>query len=760
MGNQPLAVCCTSASHPTKLLPTAWRDEEEEDAGLVTQDMDWATGAHKVAQLHKEEACVIYDSKDLVIKVEPREPPPGAIDVRASFDLSGPSAQDGCSAVFDDSAFHSDGIGLSQLIDAESFQRTRQPRLTLPNLELVDARLTPRNEPLRRFVGSLDTPTGSVARQRSSQLRERRPSLTIDVASVNAPKQREQAKPADVISLRSIETATPHSRITNTSQVHGNHMLECMEIMPSSAMQVVIDNIGDLREFYDIDGLLGKGSFGLVKRATVKSTHAVRAVKTMSKGLLEGKIGLMKRELQITKSVDHPNLIRLFDVWESDDDISLVLELCTGGALSQRLKKQGRFTEAQTASVMCQVFRGLSYMHCNSICHRDMKPENCLCVSKDPVEKAGLANIKISDFGLSCICHPRSFMSARAGTTAYMAPEVFQKKYTQSCDVWSVGVMMYELLCGYMPYKGKDDKELAVNIQQGSCSFGTSEWSDASQSALSFVAACLKKNPLARQTPQQALHHEFMETKLPKLAPPTVDDHMFEKLRDFRKMSKLQRAFLCIVASIAPHSAVKHAQDTFCSFDTCYDGRIQMNEVIDRLRSCGVDVPSMPDGWRSERGGSMSSCGSPPSSPKATNRHQDRGQKKRKKGGFKARRRSREPVSGSPILCTAVGATGPEGDTAPLHDHDDDGGKDFTYTEFLAANIDRKFVLQKNVCQAVFRCFDRDRSGEISLEEIANGRLMGHMSLEDLGRIMAQIDVNGDGVLDFQEFMHLMAQMR
>merc|ERR1719156_337541 len=161
----------------------------------------------------------------------------------------------------------------------------------------------------------------------------------------------------------------------------------------------IIDNTGKLHEFYDVDKKkMGEGSYGAVSKCTNKSTGVVRAVKSISKAQMKN-LARFKQEIAIMKMMDHPNIIRLYETFEDHRNIYLVMELCKGGELFDRIIEAGHFTEKQAAILMQQIIRAIYYMHENHVCHRDLKPENFLFMTKDPIEKSLL---KIIDFGLSC----------------------------------------------------------------------------------------------------------------------------------------------------------------------------------------------------------------------------------------------------------------------------------------------------------------------------------------------------------------------
>merc|ERR1712061_351197 len=168
-----------------------------------------------------------------------------------------------------------------------------------------------------------------------------------------------------------------------------------MGMDPSNALQLIIENEGSIGSHYAMsDKVLGKGAFGVVTKAELIATKAVRAVKTILKKKTKHSQELLKREIRVMKKVDHPNLVMLYEIFEDENNIYLVLEMCAGGDLHKKLLKAGVFTEMQAATVMKQILRGIFYLHKNSICHRDMKAQNVLLATLGPIEKCLL---KVSD---------------------------------------------------------------------------------------------------------------------------------------------------------------------------------------------------------------------------------------------------------------------------------------------------------------------------------------------------------------------------
>mmetsp|Transcript_30381 Transcript_30381/g.50170 ORF Transcript_30381/g.50170 Transcript_30381/m.50170 type:complete len:500 (+) Transcript_30381:3-1502(+) len=464
-----------------------------------------------------------------------------------------------------------------------------------------------------------------------------------------------------------------------------------MPVSPSSALQIVINNPGKLESFYSLDKgkVLGKGSFGVVKRAYVSSTKAQRAVKFIAIERMKEKLNVLKAEIEIMKAVDHPNIIMLYEIFEDQKYLCLVMELCTGGNLLSRLKMHGHLPEDLTAICMNQILRAVFYLHRNWIVHRDLKAENILVSSHESLQKTLL---KVSDFGLSTTFRPKQLLTEKVGTLTHMSPEVLDRRYTQSCDVWACGVIMYNLVSGGIPWHKEEE------IRASRINF-TKYWCDASQDAAVFVKRLLSRPP-HRPTAERALQDAFLVNGLPKgeELPPRYG--LLEELKLFRSCNKLKRASLTTIASLLADEHVKAARDLFISMDVDGDGQISVAEVEQQLRSLMAE-------------GKVDKA--------MTNRREVE----------RVFRDWDADKSGQYL-------------------------KDFTYTEFLAATFDRKACLTEAVCREAFNSLDKNKDGSLDLAELQAGRLLGHIDMDELKETLEDLDQNGDHLLDFPEYMQML----
>jgi len=351
----------------------------------------------------------------------------------------------------------------------------------------------------------------------------------------------------------------------------------------------IIDNPGKITEFYDIDKKkLGEGSYGSVSKCTNKSTGVTRAVKSISKAQMKN-LDRFKQEIAIMKIMDHPNIIKLYESFEDHRNIYLVMELSTGGELFDRIIDAGHFTEVQAAIVMQHMFRAIFYMHENHICHRDLKPENFLFSTKDPIEKCTL---KVIDFGLACKFAVNQVLTTKAGTPYYVAPQVLAGKYDQSSDLWSLGVIMYVVLCGYPPFYGETDADVLAKVRLGNFSFNAADWKSISEDAKNLIRMLLKMNPRDRYTAEQALNHVWVRNKAPKSGNVALQSSLMDNLRGFRSQNKLKKAALHVIASQLGESQIKALRDTFMALDENGDGLLTVNEMKEGLNRCGLkEIP-------------------------------------------------------------------------------------------------------------------------------------------------------------------------
>jgi len=224
----------------------------------------------------------------------------------------------------------------------------------------------------------------------------------------------------------------------------------------------------------------------------------------------------LRREVDILLHVDHPHIIKLYDVYEDEINIYLVSELCSGGELYDRVvektqSKEGHFTEFTAARIIKNILSAIQYCHDEKhIVHRDLKPENFLLT-----DKTDDAQVKVIDFGLSRYSNTaNSRMHSEVGTIYYVAPEVLFGDYTAKADIWSIGVVTYVLLCGFPPFNaGSESLTYNVLTEGANVKFPSPAWDRITPSAINFIKRLLDKDPERRPSAKQALEDEWLSSE-------------------------------------------------------------------------------------------------------------------------------------------------------------------------------------------------------------------------------------------------------
>ncbi|XP_040844909.1 serine/threonine-protein kinase 33 isoform X1 [Ochotona curzoniae] len=276
-----------------------------------------------------------------------------------------------------------------------------------------------------------------------------------------------------------------------------------------------MDNGAAIEEIYTFGRVLGQGSFGLVVEATNKETETKWAIKKVNKEKAgSSAVKLLEREVNILKSVRHEHIIHLEQVFETPKKMYLVMELCEDGELKKILDRKGHFSENETRWIIQSLASAIVYLHNKDIVHRDLKLENIMVKSSfiDANNEMRL-NIKVTDFGLAVKKQGRSeaMMQTTCGTPIYMAPEVINAHdYSQQCDIWSIGVIMYMLLCGDPPFMASSEEKLFELIRKGELRFEDPVWDSVSENAKSVLRQLTKVDPAHRITAKELLDSQWL----------------------------------------------------------------------------------------------------------------------------------------------------------------------------------------------------------------------------------------------------------
>ena len=439
---------------------------------------------------------------------------------------------------------------------------------------------------------------------------------------------------------------------------------------------------------------LGSGNFGRVYQAQHKLSQEVRAVKEIDKQKAAKFGGSSKKfiaEVEILSRLDHPNILKIYEMFEDFKKFYVVSEMCYGGELFAYITSRTSLSEQIAAIIMRQVLSAVAYCHSKGIVHRDIKPENLLLDSPPTVPE--MIQIKLIDFGTSTLCSTGDRLNQRLGTAYYIAPEVLEMNYNEKCDVWSCGVILYVLLCGFPPFPGNTDEEILKRVRVGKYSFQHENWRPISQDAKALIKRMLVMEPEKRASALECLSDPWIKS----LGRSTIGNEeamlmSLTNLQTFNNERKLRQAFLTFISSqLMTKEQEKEFSQTFQQLDKDGDGRLSKDELIEAYLE-------------------------------------------------KMTREEAEAIV-EKILAQV----------------DSDGSGFIDYSEFVLASANQQTLMSKSNLEAAFSAFDKDHSGKISADELREMLASaGPISDVVWAELIRQADQNGDGEIEFAEFAKLM----
>lgn len=288
---------------------------------------------------------------------------------------------------------------------------------------------------------------------------------------------------------------------------------------------------------------LGEGAFSVVIEASDKSTGESYAVKVVTKSKLtkEDEIAL-KDEIQVLRELQHPHIIRLYDVFEEKEFWYMVTEKMSGGELFDRIVAKSFYNEKEARDVCKILFEAIGHCHKNSVAHRDLKPENLLLRSED-----NDSEIKIADFGFAKKVLTPNSLTTQCGTPGYVAPEILEGvPYDAKSDMWSLGVIVYILLGGYPPFIEQNQRELFRKIRKGQYEFHDEYWGAVSADAKDLISCLLTVQPAKRLGADEALKHKWMVQDDHVLAGQSLDTNLAE-LKKYNAKRKFKAAVNAVI---------------------------------------------------------------------------------------------------------------------------------------------------------------------------------------------------------------------
>ncbi|XP_027940744.1 calcium-dependent protein kinase 2-like [Vigna unguiculata] len=340
----------------------------------------------------------------------------------------------------------------------------------------------------------------------------------------------------------------------------------------------------DVKQHYTLGKELGRGQFGVTYLCTENSTGLQYACKSISKRKLVRRDDKedMKREIQIMQHLSgQSNIVEFKGSYEDKNSVHVVMELCAGGELFDRIIAKGHYSERAAASLCRQIVKVVNICHFMGVMHRDLKPENFLLSSKDD---KGL--LKATDFGLSVFIEEGKVYRDIVGSAYYVAPEVLNRSYGKEADIWSAGVMLYILLSGVPPFWAETEKGIFDSILKGHIDFESNPWPNISSSAKDLVRKMLTKDPKKRITSAQVLEHPWLREGGNASDKP-IDSAVLSRMKQFRAMNKLKKLALKVIAENLSEEEIQGLKAMFTNMDTDNSGTITYEELRAGLQRLG-----------------------------------------------------------------------------------------------------------------------------------------------------------------------------
>ena len=340
-----------------------------------------------------------------------------------------------------------------------------------------------------------------------------------------------------------------------------------------------------LNDKYILKKVLGKGKFGIVRKAVHKNNpDMIVAIKTIHKNSKVFDIQLLLREINILKSIDHPNIIKFYEFFEEQTEIHIVMEFCSGGELFEKIVDKGKFTEKEAAGYLRKMFAAVNHLHLLGVCHRDLKPQNFLFETNSEDSE-----LKLIDFGLSnkSINNIGGFkMTTMVGTPFYLAPEILQGGYDIKCDLWSLGITMHFMLVGDYPFKGTTNAEIFKKISSAT-EADSSALEGVSSNAADLLKKLLVKNPQFRICAKEALNHSWFK-EFEDYSSPQKEDLQF--LKNYKPSGPIQQAARGLIVKYLNGDELKQLRETFFYLDSKKNGYLTADEVKEAIKVSGSSM--------------------------------------------------------------------------------------------------------------------------------------------------------------------------
>ncbi|KAL0904288.1 hypothetical protein M5K25_026378 [Dendrobium thyrsiflorum] len=340
---------------------------------------------------------------------------------------------------------------------------------------------------------------------------------------------------------------------------------------------------------YELGKEVGRGHFGHTCSARAKKGDIkgqLVAVKTISKAKMTTPIAIedVRREVKILRALSgHPHMVKFYDACEDNLNVYIVMELCEGGELLDRiLSRGGRYTEEDAKVIVLQILSVVAFCHLQGVVHRDLKPENFLFSTRDEN-----APMKMIDFGLSDFIKPDEKLNDIVGSAYYVAPEVLHRSYSTEADIWSIGVITYILLCGSRPFWARTESGIFRAVLRADPNFDDPPWPSVSTEAKDFVKRLLNKDYRKRMTAAQALTHPWLRDEQRQIP---LDILIYKLVKSYLRATPFKRAALKALSKALTEDELIYVRSQFQLLQPSKDGRVSLDNFRMALQQNATDA--------------------------------------------------------------------------------------------------------------------------------------------------------------------------
>ena len=461
---------------------------------------------------------------------------------------------------------------------------------------------------------------------------------------------------------------------------------------------LVNEEKGNPSKKYKPKKMLGSGSFGCVyeaKNTIFGNTVAMKVIKKDKENELDEQE--IRNEIDILKKLSHPNIVKIYEFYVSENHYYIITEFCKEGELFSYIKN--KYSERQLAVLFYQVFSGLWYLHENKILHRDIKLENIMISGKEKDNSTGeeLFWVKIIDFGTAKIFEKNKKEKDVVGSSYYIAPEVLKQNYNEKCDTWSVGVILYMTLVGRAPFDGKDDEEIIKKINSVDYNKNEPRLVKHSPEVRDLVSKLLEKNTEKRYSAKEALEHPWFSKFGGRALFSNFDEEeikpIIDNLLNYSFNSKIQQLVIAFLVHNLPNT------DSSILI-------LKLFRYFNKSGNCKLSKEELLNGLYA----------------------------------YKPKEEVDKIIDHLFLLL----------------DGDNDGFVE--YEEFLRACIKKKQILTSTYLKYAFKFIDKERTGTLNVQKIINAFVTTPNKLIEavFNNTLNNVDKDGDGIIDFEEFQELM----